>query len=74
MTSPSEPLPDAVDLVNELEGTVCPCGGPKASRNTFCRTCYFTLPYDMRQALYRRIGEGYQEAYAAAIAHLKENG
>jgi hypothetical protein len=28
----------------------------------------------MRQALYNRIGEGYEEAYAAAVAELVKQG
>jgi hypothetical protein len=57
-------------LVRELAGPVCRCGRPKSARRTFCSRCYYRLPPQLRSALYRRIGEGYEEAYAAAVAAL----
>lgn len=58
------------ELVEELRGTSCVCGRAKASGNTFCGACYRRLPQDMRRALYRRLGRGYEEAYAAAVTHF----
>ena len=59
-----------VRLANELRGTQCQCGSVKKTRPTFCAACYRRLPRGERQALYRRIGEGYEEAYVQAIARL----
>ncbi len=59
------------ELIDELNGTLCQCGAGKAAKQTFCRKCYFSLPKLMRQALYRRIGNGYEAAYAAAIANME---
>ncbi|HEV8639407.1 MAG TPA: hypothetical protein VG370_34800 [Chloroflexota bacterium] len=59
-------------LIRELVGTVCRCGRPKAHRQTFCKPCYFALPPPVRAALYRGIGEGYEEAYADAVAALAD--
>jgi hypothetical protein len=56
--------------VKELVSETCHCGARKQSRNTFCRREYFALPPAMRQALYNRIGEGYEEAYQAARQFL----
>lgn len=61
-------------LVQELKGLVCRCGAPKNAAHTFCGKCYFALPLNRRQALYQRIGEGYEEAYAAALAVLRDAG
>ena len=59
------------ELIDELNGTLCQCGGGKARKQTFCRKCYFGLPKLMRQALYRRIGSGYEAAYADAITKIE---
>lgn len=57
-------------LVRELAGTTCRCGRAKRARQTFCSRCYFALAPPLRATLYQRIGEGYEEAYAAAVAAL----
>lgn len=57
-------------LVRELAGTTCRCGRVKRARMTFCGRCYHALPPPLRAALYRPIGEGYEDAYAAAVASL----
>lgn len=59
------------DLVRELRGEHCaPCGGPKKSRQTFCRACYFRLPPALRKALYTPLGDGYERHYEAARKFL----
>ena len=69
MSSPARPA-EQHGLLKELIGERCRCGRAKRSRETFCGRCYFLLPKAIRSALYRRIGEGYEQAYSAAIAHL----
>jgi len=61
-------------LLDELRGTKCRCGSEKRSRETFCKCCYYTLPAEMRRALYRRFDEGYEQAYAAAAKVLVSRG
>jgi hypothetical protein len=61
---------NTVKLVNELEGEKCRCGKKKHSMQTFCGRCYHSLPPKMRQALYNRVGMGYEEAYAAACDYF----
>lgn len=56
------------ELLQELGGLVCRCGRRKGARKTFCPTCFARLPRDLQRPLYRRIGEGYEEAYEAAAA------
>lgn len=51
-----------------LRGEVCACGDPKLAGKSFCRRDYFTLPNDMRSALYQRAG--YVAAFRAALTHL----
>lgn len=57
-------------LLRELGGMICRCGREKRRGETVCRRCYYALPAPYRRALYARIGEGYEEAYQAAVAHL----
>ena len=59
------------ELVKELAATVCRCGNRKASGNTFCGRCYFKLPKTTRAALYRRVGQGYEQAYNDAAGYLE---
>jgi hypothetical protein len=48
------------------------CGGIKKTMNAFCRSCYYRLPVTMRQALWQRFGEGFEEAFEAAKNWFKE--
>jgi len=58
-------------LIASLRSTVCPaCGGEKASRQSFCRNCYFVLPRHRRTSLYKRVGQGYESAFHAALQEL----
>jgi hypothetical protein len=50
----------------------CICHGAKPAKNGFCRGCYYSLPKAMKQALWQRFGEGYEEAHAAARQWLQE--
>lgn len=62
---------DASELIRSLASEVCPaCARRKKSRQTFCGKCYFRLTPDLRSALYRLIGAGYEQAFAAAKAFL----
>lgn len=58
------------ELLAELSGTKCRCGRLKQPRNTFCRICFYLLPQAICHELYRRIFEGYEEAYAKAAEYL----
>ena len=62
------------ELVAELAGLRCRCGAVKIPRQTFCRRCYRLLPRSLAKALYKRMGAGYEDAYAAACAHLEDEG
>lgn len=60
----------ASDLIRELIGMKCRCQATKESRQTFCKRCYFRLRKDLQRRLYRRVGEGYEEAYREAAEFL----
>ena len=61
-------------LVHELATVQCRCARPKQPRMSFCRNCYYALPPEMRQALYLRVGKGYEAAYVAAANILVHAG
>jgi hypothetical protein len=56
--------------LDDLGGTTCACGRGKARGMSHCRQCYFKLPKPMRDALYQRVGHGYEEAYQASLDRL----
>lgn len=47
------------------------CGNFKLDRRSFCPRCYFRLPKTLRLALWRPIGQGYEEALVEALNYLK---
>jgi hypothetical protein len=59
-----------LQLVDELRGTTCLCGGAKVKNRSVCYACWKRLPRSLRDGLYQRIGEGYERAHAKAKAHL----
>jgi hypothetical protein len=65
---------EKLNLVRELRGSVCRCGGVKNKGETFCKACYFALPRPMHQRLYDYVGDGYEEAYVAATQELDSSG
>ena len=52
--------------------TLCRCNKRKQKRQSFCNACYYRLPLEMKQALYQRAGDGYEQAYDAAVKHLSK--
>jgi len=63
--------PTKLQLIESLRSTVCPsCAGRKKSRQSFCGGCYYDLPAHVRSALYRTIGNGYEQAVTAALSTL----
>ena len=57
-------------LLVELLAKKCRCGREKQARNTFCNNCYYKLPSEIKKALYKRFGDGYEQAYDAAVQFL----
>jgi len=57
--------------LDELTSDECACGQPKKAGHSFCYRCYMRLPGDMRRDLWKRIGDGYEAAYEAAVKWLE---
>jgi len=55
---------------DELMSEGCQCGKSKRSGYSFWFSCYWKLPMHMQRDLYKLIGEGYEEAYEAAVEFL----
>jgi hypothetical protein len=71
------PLPEAPvkssDILRDFVGCKCSvCGAWKGKNNGFCVRCYRSLPKAMQDALWRRFGAGYEEAFIAAQKWLKD--
>lgn len=69
-SSPKVQVGDLKFYVKELKGDQCQCGRSKGSGKSFCYTCWKLLTPELQKSLYWRIGEGYEEAYEAAVIHL----
>lgn len=68
----AEQIIGSEEALDDLFGTTCKsCGREKPMGMAHCRKCFFSLPRPMRSALYREIGAGYEEAYTASLAHLR---
>jgi hypothetical protein len=50
----------------------CACGRGKKEGQAFCKHCYLILPEEMQTSLWRRISEGFWEAYSAAVAWMRQ--
>jgi hypothetical protein len=49
------------------------CGGLKQKRNAFCLPCYRQLPKALQSCLWKRFGEGFEEAYQACLSWFREH-
>ena len=58
-------------LLAEFRGTTCQCTKPKTKGNSFCHACFRSLARAQQVALYKRFGDGYEAAYAEALAFLR---
>lgn len=64
---------DAKFYLSELKSGECFCGKNKRSGYSFCYHCFQSLPQDIRNGLYRKIWNGYPEAYDQAVGYLEQN-
>jgi len=63
--------PDRKAILDDFLGTKCAgCGKRKSSRMSHCRRCFLQLPHKMQADLYKRFGEGYEEAFRASCEFL----
>ncbi len=58
------------DLSAVLKAVKCQCGSEKKPGDPFCYDCFKSLPPLYQKALYKVMGNGYEEAYGAAVRYL----
>lgn len=46
---------------------------PKKRAMSHCSVCYHSLPPKIQRALYKRFGQGYEQAFRDSIDYLREN-
>ena len=50
----------------------CACGRRNGVRRAFCRECFELLTPGQQADLYKRIGHGFEKAYAVALQWIRE--
>ncbi len=63
---------DKKEILSRYTSVKCFCGKLKHTYQSFCFECYQKLPREMKTALWKRFGYGYEEAYVAAVRKLQE--
>lgn len=61
----------SLDYYKILKSDECYCGRWKSKSHAVCRRCYVRLPMSIRAALYKIVGEGFEDAYDFAVQWLK---
>jgi hypothetical protein len=56
-----------------LKSGQCRCGHAKQTGMAFCFKCWFLLPRNVRHALYRPVGAGFEAAFDVACQYLTFN-
>ena len=56
--------------VKALSSGHCTCGHAKQTGMAFCFKCWQLVPVNIRKALYRPLGDGFEAAYSAARSYL----
>jgi hypothetical protein len=47
------------------------CAGVKRPHQAFCKACYRHLPIALKTSLWKRFGEGFEEAYQACLSWFR---
>ena len=59
-------------ILRQFVGTACVCGQVKESKHAFCFRCYRSLPPTTQRSLWKRFGQGFEDAYVRAEKVLLE--
>lgn len=69
---PSQAEKDRMFYIGALKSNQCQCDRPKQPERAVCYKCWMRLTDDLRRALYKRIGGGFEKAYDEACGYLNE--
>ena len=47
------------EAFDDLDSQKCKCGADKERRKSLCVKCYYSLPNNLRKALYNTVSDGY---------------
>ncbi len=70
-----EPTPEQkkrMFYIGELKSEQCQCERPKQRGRAVCYKCWLRLPDNLRHALYRPVGGGFEQAYEEAYRYLND--
>ena len=63
---------ESSDIFAIFAGKKCEgCGGSKKPHNAFCIWCYRELPPGLKNSLWKRFGQGFEEAYQACLSWFR---
>lgn len=57
---------NTIEAIEVLRNNQCRCGNGKPFKTAFCNQCYRALPSAIQNALYQKIGCGFEQAYELA--------
>jgi hypothetical protein len=61
-----------LEILDSLRSVKCEgCGGKKQAAQSHCKRCYFKLSAALRLSLYKRFGNGYEEAFEESLLVLE---
>lgn len=64
---------DSSKIFTAFYSGICPiCHKSKGRWTALCPRCYRSLPEPMRAGLWKRFGEGFEEAFVQATAYLEK--
>ena len=70
----SKKLEDTKFYLQILSSNTCVCESWKQEDKAVCYVCFHKLPDDMQSDLYKRLGNGFEEAYEEVIQWLISEG
>jgi hypothetical protein len=65
---------ESSEIFDRFMGHECQgCSGRKSSASGFCVPCYRQLPRALKSCLWKRFGNGFEEAYQASLSWFREH-
>lgn len=63
---------DSSEIFKQYVSRTCAgCDKAKRTHQAFCSFCYRELPAALRKCLWKRFGEGFEEAYQACLSWFR---
>lgn len=65
---------ESTEIFDRFMGHECQgCGGHKSRASAFCIPCYHQLPRALQSCLWKRFGNGFEEAYQGSLSWFREH-